>query len=688
MSKILGFFPLLAFIIPLFLYLITLAPTYVATDSAEFALCMHYWGVCHPPGFGLYIALGHFFIKLMPVGTLIYKVNLLSAIFGAGTIFFVYLSYLKLNLEKFTAFGLSILLATSIIFWRFSVFADVFTFGAFLTSASLFFLFSNRRLLAFLFLGLSASHMYLTALALPIYIWYFWGSKKLKDLRQMIVPSVIFMAGACVQSLIFLRSLSSTPINWGHVDNFFAFFDYLRRKEFGSFFLIANEAARFNFGHFLAHWLYFFGEIFKNLPVFAIITSGFLIWGPLYKRKEFLLLVLMFFTIGFFQLLSLSTIDPADEIFEFDKFYVLEFVIFILISGLCIDFLFKNLLRKKEYLGWGILTVLILINLIIGSKINNFSKNYFTQNLVIDALSQLPKGSIGVTVDHPVYFGYRYEKEIENRFEDIEIVYFLNNNQDFVRYNPELFDTEIDSDFFDKVKDKSNINEAQIAVLELIAKNRSRDIYILQGSFEENFFKFLKPYIKPYGLWWKVIADSNADFDVNEGLFEGLKNKNIRKSDFVINQQKTDSLIYAVSYGSAGFELAKKGDFFRARDFFNRAKEISGELSSINNALELTDKAIDFSSKREMFIKEKKVETLMELATIYYSLGYFEGSVQVNEKLVEIDPDNAVHLSNLGSSYASLGQKDKASEYFKRALEIDPDLELAKKGLESLRVNN
>src|SRR3989344_7945021 len=91
--------PLLAFFGPLALYAATLSPTYIPIDSAEFALCMKYWGVCHPPGFPLYTAIGHFFTQFFPFGSLIYKANLLSALFGAGTISVVYFSlrFFKIN---------------------------------------------------------------------------------------------------------------------------------------------------------------------------------------------------------------------------------------------------------------------------------------------------------------------------------------------------------------------------------------------------------------------------------------------------------------------------------------------------------------------------------------------------------------------------------------------------------------
>ena len=107
----------LAFVLPLALYIKTLAPTYIPIDSAEIALCMKFWGICHPPGFPLYILVGRIFTDIFPFGSLIYKANLLSAVFGAGTVLVVYLSLSALKVDKKIALLLSLFLAVSSSFW-------------------------------------------------------------------------------------------------------------------------------------------------------------------------------------------------------------------------------------------------------------------------------------------------------------------------------------------------------------------------------------------------------------------------------------------------------------------------------------------------------------------------------------------------------------------------------------------
>lgn len=74
------------FLLALGLYWATLSPDVLPADSGEFQLVAARWGVAHPPGFPLYTILGALFVRLAPVGTPAYRLNLLSAILAAATL--------------------------------------------------------------------------------------------------------------------------------------------------------------------------------------------------------------------------------------------------------------------------------------------------------------------------------------------------------------------------------------------------------------------------------------------------------------------------------------------------------------------------------------------------------------------------------------------------------------------------
>ena len=189
---------LVIFIAALALYVRTLAPSVVALfdDSLEFQLVAYQLGIAHPTGYPLYTLLGWLFTRL-PLGDVAYRVNLMSAIFGALTTTLVYLIGLALtpNAESsrpwISVAGASIgalALAVSPVFWSQATVAEVYTLNAAFVAGILWllvrretgradrpFLAAEARLtgLAFLF-GLSLTHHRTMLLLLPgigLYLW-------------------------------------------------------------------------------------------------------------------------------------------------------------------------------------------------------------------------------------------------------------------------------------------------------------------------------------------------------------------------------------------------------------------------------------------------------------------------------------------------------------------------------------
>lgn len=60
------------------LYLVSLSRDVLPADSGEFQLVAALLGVAHPPGYPLYTLAGHLFIRLVPIGTPAWRLNLMS----------------------------------------------------------------------------------------------------------------------------------------------------------------------------------------------------------------------------------------------------------------------------------------------------------------------------------------------------------------------------------------------------------------------------------------------------------------------------------------------------------------------------------------------------------------------------------------------------------------------------------
>ncbi|MCG8349217.1 MAG: DUF2723 domain-containing protein [Chloroflexales bacterium] len=75
----------IAFSLPLLIYLLTLAPTVYNLDSAELTTAAATEGIMRATGYPLYIVLGHLWVQL-PFGDVGYRLNFFSAFHGAFTI--------------------------------------------------------------------------------------------------------------------------------------------------------------------------------------------------------------------------------------------------------------------------------------------------------------------------------------------------------------------------------------------------------------------------------------------------------------------------------------------------------------------------------------------------------------------------------------------------------------------------
>lgn len=691
-------FPLLAFLLPLGLYLTTLSQTYIPVDSAEFAICMHFWGICHPPGFPLYIFLGKIFVSYFALGSVIYRANLLSSIFGALTILVLYLTLVEVKVKKSFALLLSLIFAVSHAFWEYSVSSDVFTFATFLIALTFFFVFKRRFFLASLILGLSASHFYISAVLLPIIVWYqrveeskYQGEEKstIKQFSNLAILILFFSLGFFPQVLMYFRMQEHPAINWGHHEGISGFVDYVRRREFGNIFLLSNPALRFSIFNFLKHiWAfnsYFLINFAVILPVLIIISSVF----RQIRSKKYIFLCLSFLVIITVQLFLLSTIDPLEKnsVFQINKFYLASLVSAVLLIGISLQGLIDKFFEENSYFVQVFLGFVLAIYLLTNFKVNNYSNNYFSQNLVLDAMSQLPENSLAIILDHTFKFGSWYEQEVNGDFRSVKVLYFPNEkNKDNEKYFPELFRSDVNYDTFDRVRGSSNLGNAEKYILETISRNKDREIYILQGDFEVRFFNYLKPNLRPWGMWWKFEEKKvlPSDAPLNKQLFENLRNGNVKFSDFAQKQQQNATLTYAVSWYGAGIYLASYGEYEDALKFLNKSYDINPQASNIQRDIELIRRTKKLDSSFGELVSAEDEVLLSELGNDLFVLGNFKRCQEVFENLVQIDSPKAENFNNLASCKASVGEVDQARVNYRKALELDPNLEKAKIGLEAL----
>jgi Protein O-mannosyl-transferase TMEM260-like len=140
---------LLAGALALVLYLRTLAPGLLFGDSAEFQMAAWLGGFVHPTGYPLYLILGHIWAHLLPLGDAAWRMNLLSAVWGAIAVGLVYLlahRLVALCLQpgegssaavRLAALFAAFSFAVTPTFWSQAVIAEVYTLNTVFVAAVL-----------------------------------------------------------------------------------------------------------------------------------------------------------------------------------------------------------------------------------------------------------------------------------------------------------------------------------------------------------------------------------------------------------------------------------------------------------------------------------------------------------------------------------------------------------------------
>jgi hypothetical protein len=292
------------------LYILTLAPSVMPGDYAEFQFSAAILGVPHPTGYPLYVLLGKLF-TFLPFGDVAYRVNLSSAIYMAGAVGLLYTIGVKLL--KLLGWGRAWwaacigagLFAVSPTPWSMSLVARSYALNALLVGCVLFSLVSwreTRRPVWFcaslLFVGLSIVHHGTTYLLLPAYGLYLLlveieRYRRRDDTRRWGrwgLGALSFALGLSPILFLVYRFLAGDSYYWGNPSTWKDFFSLLTGGPFQSQVLgygadLGTQLDRIAFG---------IGEL-SNQYTPAGIALGLLGLGVLwrYRRSEAGLLTLM-----------------------------------------------------------------------------------------------------------------------------------------------------------------------------------------------------------------------------------------------------------------------------------------------------------------------------------------------------------------------------------------------------------
>lgn len=202
--------PLVIAALVLLVYNITLQPGLSGGDSAEAQFAPYTLSIMHYTGYPLYTVLGYIWSRLLEVGSVAYRMNLLSAV--AGAIVAGCIAWLGHALSRRWIGGIAaaILLACSTLFWDWSTKAGVRSINVAFVAGMLALAvawgqtqrssqpaLNNRWVTLWLVVGLSLAHHRTTILILPgVLVYLLWVRRHLwRDWRAWLVALAALIPG-------------------------------------------------------------------------------------------------------------------------------------------------------------------------------------------------------------------------------------------------------------------------------------------------------------------------------------------------------------------------------------------------------------------------------------------------------------------------------------------------------------
>ncbi|MDO8445600.1 MAG: DUF2723 domain-containing protein [Deltaproteobacteria bacterium] len=450
------------------LFLFTLHPSITAGDSGEISAAAFSLGIPHPSGYPFYVIIAKLFTLALPFGNIAYRVNMVSAIFGALTCMMVYMitkrilqeagkgidvrdkeSSLSLPLpvsSSLPAFFAAFSLALSYQFWYRSTVAEVYTLNAFLMLLIIYILLvwrdrgisgqwsSDSRtlyLVAFL-LGLGIGNHHTIVLVVPGALLFVLltgrGFSSPLPLPAFAFAVAFLLLGLSVYLYLPTRSAQNPFMDWGDPQTTQNFFDVFTRKTF-----LPEKIGR-DWGMFITQFKSF--NPISEFTIFGLFFGLTGIWGVCKIDKRTAVMLLTIAILTSYGLIVLAGSSKADTGL-FRKFYLPSHAVFSIFMGVGAATGLKLLEGGKFSTSRPLnLSTSIVFILAAASLIWQFSAhypwirnsgNYLAYDYGMNELNSLRYGAAYISKGEIKTFPLWYLQGVEGYREDVNVVtaYFL-----------------------------------------------------------------------------------------------------------------------------------------------------------------------------------------------------------------------------------------------------------------------
>ncbi|MBJ6799271.1 protein O-mannosyl-transferase family [Geomonas propionica] len=436
---------ILAFCIPLFIYLLTLAPTVTFFDSGEFLTAIASLGVAHSPGYPLFINYAKPF-TFLPIGSIAFRVNFATAVSAGLACYGVYLLTVKF-LEgeetlwqgrfaglpvKLAALAASVTFACSARLWLQSNHDKPYPLLAFICAVVFYLMLLWRESFldgderpAYVYLGaflcgLGAGAHQIMVLMIPTYAFLLWSADRRVILRfkEFFIAFAFGVLGFGIHLHLVVRAFRNPVLNWGDSKNLEQFLWNILRKGY------PTEKPVRDLNLLWAQLNAF------NVPYeFTAVGMALLIIGLVfffYKKRELVLGYLI--ALGSFLAVIVGYFNtPGELVFLTEEFFTPLYLLTAVFIGIGLFALFKEASQRlpdSAPLRLGLIALLFMLPLTIFARNfveNDQHENYIAFDYATNTLRSLPQDAVMYTWGDSGAFPLWYLQGVERMREDLDL---------------------------------------------------------------------------------------------------------------------------------------------------------------------------------------------------------------------------------------------------------------------------
>lgn len=663
----------LVFLFTLVLYTVTLHPFFPIGDSGELIVAAKTFGVSHPPGAPLY-AIVSSIIAAIPLGTLIGRLNVVSAFFGSLTIAGMFLLMYRLTSNWLAALTGALLLAFSYIFWFFSIITEVYTLNLFLFTLLLLFFTGwyfnkNDRLLYAIALvgGLSLTVHYVSIVLLVLIALFVSLShkKQTRPLTFFLLPIFYFFLGLIPLVILPVAARNHSFVNWGNIASVTDFFRFISRSDYQV--VGGGGKEGFSFYNALTQQIPYYILVLNN--VFSVLGLGLVIISLFRKMHRplvvfyalcFLLFGPVFVIYSNFSLTSPDPIAIVNHKRLMEQVYIFSLPFVSVLVALGVDTIWKQVSlfqnSRIKGIGTGILFFWILYNLFTNYPQIKSVRNTVLRDYGKSVLQTIQGPTLLITgTEQANVLGYLYAVEEVGK-NDVRLITFSLLQKDWYvrdlkqRYTDVIFPFDhirvgekLDS-FYEENLTKFSILFAPLNVQAL-------------ASVSDRFQLF------PYGLTTQLLPKTTI---ISKEAFEEKNRtlvKTILQNEHIVNKKYVDLptnellMSYTNSFTNIAIRNKKLGNNTEALFYLDKAAEIQPSYYT----------------------------SYLVAASMYEEDNKYAESIREHKRVLAVNPKHLLSLRNISIDYFKIRDVNNAllfAQQYSRYAQTDEEKTQARNLLE------